>query len=231
MTPIRRDAMRRVVLLAGLFVLITMMWALPSVAEPTILGPTGLIVNPTADITPVDHAWIALNFFDNNDNSVWTTNVTGAISEGFEISLGAVHPDEGDDGITAAMKWLFLPESENAPGAAAGVTFSDIAGDSVTTMYLVASKFFYLGKEASENASFHGGVFYTSGDLSEDVEFFAGLDVEVMQNLLGIAEYNSDDDSIFNGFTYGVRYYIGPEFTGQAAFIDGNLHIGGSYIF
>ncbi len=222
--------MRRVVILAGSLVIL-FLWVLPVAAEPTILGPTGLIVNPTADITPVDHAWIALNFFDNNDNSIWTTNVTGSISDGFEISLGAVHPDDGEDGITLGAKWLFLPEGENAPGAAGGITFTDVAGDGVTTFYLVASKFFYLGTDASENASFHGGLTFTSGDANEDIAFFGGIDFEFMENLLAILEYNSDDDYVFDGLTYGVRYYLGPEFTGQAAFIDGDLHIGASYIF
>jgi hypothetical protein len=49
----------------------------PASAEPSILGPTGLFVNPTADITPVDHMWVAVNFFDNGGSAIWNANVTG----------------------------------------------------------------------------------------------------------------------------------------------------------
>ena len=55
--------------------------ALPASAEPTLLGPTGLLVIPTADITPADHMWIAVNFFDHNQNRMWLVNFTGAASK------------------------------------------------------------------------------------------------------------------------------------------------------
>jgi hypothetical protein len=204
---------------------------LPAFAEPTIFGPTGLIVNPTADITPAEHAWIALNFLDNDDNTLWTANITGSVSENLEVGVGAVHPEDGDDGISFFGKWLFLPEEENMPGAAGGVTITDVAGENSTMFYAVASKFFYLSDEASENASIHGGISYVTGDGDDEFHFFGGLDVEVMEDLIAIAEYNSQDNAVYEGFTYGVRYYFGPQFTGQAGFIDGNLHLGASYVF
>jgi hypothetical protein len=205
--------------------------SLPASAEPTILGPTGLIVNPTADITAVEHAWIALNFLDNDDNSLWTLNITGSVSEEFEVGVGAVHPDDGDDGLSFFLKWLFYPESEKFPGAAAGITITDVAGENTTMLYLVASKFFYLGDYASENASVHGGLSYVTGSGDDDFDFFGGVDVEIMESLIAIAEYSSDDRAVYEGFTYGVRYYFGPQFTGQAGFIDGDLTIGASLVF
>jgi len=222
--------MRRVILaLSSLVVFIAL--SVPAFAEPTVFGPTGLIVNPTADITPQDHAWIALNFLDNDDNSLWTANIVGSVSEEFEVGVGAVHPDDGDDGISFFLKWLFMPESENVPGAAAGVTVTDVAGNNSTMYYVVGSKFFYLSGEASENASVHGGISYITGDGDDEFEFFGGVDVELVENLIAIAEYNSDDNSVYEGFTYGVRYYFGPQFTGQAGFIDGDLHLGVSVVF
>ncbi len=221
----------RQLLTAAAALVFLLLWVMPATAEPTILGPTGLIVNPTADITPVDHAWIALNFFDNGSNSIWTTNVTGSMSDNFEVNIGAVHPDEGRDGITVGLKCLFMPESENAPGAAAGITFTDIAGDNVTSYYVVASKFFYLGDNASENASIHGGVTYVDSDGGDDFDFYVGLDVELVEKLIAILEYSGENTPYFDGFTYGARYYVGTQFTAQAAFIDGDLHIGGSFIF
>jgi hypothetical protein len=220
--------MRHVALAAGVIVFMILS-ALPVAAEPTMVGPTGLIVNPTADVTPADHAWLALNFFDNDGNSIWTANVTGSVSDNFEIGAGAVHPDEGDDGITFFVKWLFAPEAENWPGGAAGITVTDIAGVNSAQWYAVASKFFYFGESSSENASVHGGISYVTGD--GDDNFFGGMDVEIVKNLLAIAEYNSDKSSAFEGFTIGARYYFDPQFTGQAAMIDGDLHVGASYVF
>jgi hypothetical protein len=212
---------------AGLFLAVSS----PTLAEPTIVGPSGLFVNPTADIPAQEHAWIALNFLDNDENSLWTLNFTGAVSEEFEVGVGAIHPDDGDDGISFFLKWLFLPESEKLPGAAGGVTVTDIAGFNSTTFYAVASKFFYLGDNASENASVHGGLSYVTGSGDDEFEFFGGLDVEIVQDLIAIAEYNSDEGAFYEGWTYGVRYYIGPQFTTQAGFIGGDLHIGASYVF
>ena len=222
--------MRNFVMAASAIVLFVMM-TVPAAAEPTIFGPTGLIVNPTADVTTVEHAWIALNFLDNDDNSIWTANVTGAISDEFEIGVGAVHPEEGDDGISFCLKWLFMQETEEMPGAAAGITVTDAAGENTTMFYVVASKFFYLSDNATENASLHGGISMLSGDNDDQLEFFGGIDVEVMQDLILIAEYNTSEDSFYEGLTYGVRYYFGPQLTGQAGFLDGNLHLGASFVF
>jgi len=222
--------MRNVVLAAGALAIFVAM-TLPAAAEPTIFGPTGLIVNPTADITAVEHAWIALNFLDNDDNSIWTLNVTGSVSEQFEVGVGAVHPDDGDDGISFFVKWLFAPETEGFPGAAGGITITDVAGENTTMYYVVASKFFYLGEYASENASIHGGISYVTGSGEDDFGFFGGMDLEIIENLIAIAEYSSDDRQVYEGFTLGARYYFGPEFTGQAGFIDGDLHVGASFVF
>ena len=178
--------MRNVVLAAGILAVL-FGTALPVAAEPTIFGPTGMIVNPTADITAVEHAWIAMNFLDNDDNSLWTLNFTGSVSEEFEVGVGAVHPDDGDDGISFFVKWLFMPEAENSPGAAGGVTVTDAAGENTTMLYVVASKFFYLGEYASENASVHGGISYVTGSGSDEFEFFGGLDFEVVENVIAIA--------------------------------------------
>jgi hypothetical protein len=124
-----------------------------------------------------------------------------------------------------------MPESENRPGGAAGVTITDIAGANTTMWYAVASKFFYFGENASENASLHGGISYMNGEGDENFEFFGGMDLEMFDNMLLIAEYNSDQKTIYQGFAYGVRYYLDPQITAQAGFVDGNLHIGASYVF
>lgn len=203
----------------------------PVSAEPTIFGPTGLIVNPTADITPLEHAWIALNFLDNDDNSIWNANLSAALSEEFEAGVGVIHPDNGDDGFSFFLKWLFAPETESWPGAAGGVTVSDVSNENSAMWYLVASKFFEFGEHSGQNASLHGGISYITGDSVDDFEFFGGFDFEFAENMIAIAEYNTSDRQIFQGFTYGLRYYFGPRFTGQAGFIDGDLHIGGSFVF
>jgi hypothetical protein len=221
----------RNVLIASVAFVLAIFIASPVSAEPTINGPTGLIINPTADITELEHAWISLNFFDNNGNTVWTTNLTGTVSEQFEISAGGTFAENGGDGLTFGGKWLFMRESENRPGAAAGVLFNDVSGSNTTTFYAVASKFFYFGEDASENASIHGGINLVTGDSDDTFEFFGGLDVMIVEDFIAIAEFNTDESNIFEGFTFGLRYYFGPQVTGQIATIDGDLTFGGSFIF
>jgi hypothetical protein len=221
----------RNLLMVAMFLILMAFFAVPAHAEPSITGPTGLIVNPTADVTPTDHVWIAVNFFDNDKNTIWNANVTGSISENFELGAGIVHPDAGNDGFNCFAKYLFSPETEQWPGGAVGVTVVNIDSYNAVTYYVVGSKFFTFGKEATENASLHAGASYVTGDGNDQLNFFGGFDAEVMDNLLAIIEYNSDDSSIFNGLTYGARYYFSPKLTGQAGFIDGDLHLGASYVF
>lgn len=222
--------MRHTFIVAGIIMMIAVI-ATPAYAEPTIFGPTGLIIAPTADLTPADHAWMAINFFDNEGSAIWTANVTGAILENFEVSIGAVHPDVGDDGITFSGKWLFLPAGETWPGVATGVTLTDVAGTNSTMLYAVASKFLYFGDNAEENASFHAGGAFVKTGKNEDFEYFGGLDLELVKNLILIGEYYSDEDSIYSGFSYGARYYLTHEFTIQAGVIDGDLTFSACYIF
>jgi len=205
--------------------------AQPASAEPSILGPTGLIANPTADITPVDHLWVSLNYFDVNGSAVWNSGVSGSISDNIELGAGAIHPNKGDNGFSFFVKWLFAPEQENIPGGAAGITVADIGNRNSATWYVVGSKFFSFDKSADDNAAVHGGVSYTTGDGDSDFDFFGGADVEVSKNYLAVVEYNSDRSSAFQGFTCGVRHYFSPEWTGQVALIDGHLHLGGCYEF
>ncbi len=222
--------MRNVVLVICALVF-SLMIAHPVAAEPTIFGPTGLLVNPTADIAAEEHAWIAINFLDNDGNAIWFAEATGAISENLEAGIGAVHPDDGDDGITFFAKWLFLPEEENMPGAAAGLTVTDIAGNNQSMYYVVFSKFFYIGENASENASIHLGGCYMTGDNDDDFEFFGGVDVEIVEDMILLAEYNSDDESLYQGLAFGVRYYVGEQFTMQGGLVDGDLLLGTSFVF
>jgi hypothetical protein len=148
------------------------------------------------------------------------------------VGAGLIHPDAGDNGFSFFVKWLFAPEQENVPGGAAGITVSDIGKVNSVNAYVVGSKFFSIDKKsASDNAAIHGGISYITGDSKNGFKVFGGADIEVVKNLLAIAEYNSDKGSIFQGFTYGVRYYISPQWTGQAAIIDGNLHVGGAFEF
>jgi hypothetical protein len=221
--------MRHLLIVVAAFILLIAV--APVSAEPSILGPTGLFVNPTADVTPVDHIWVALNYYDNGGSAIWNANVVGSIAENLEAGAGAIHPLDGDNGYSFFIKWLFIPEQENAPGGAAGITVSDVATQNTVNFYVVGSKFFSFNDSADDNAAIHAGLNYTTGDGDNGFHFFGGADIEILKNLLAIAEYNGDKSSIFEGLTYGVRYYFTPQWTGQAAFIDGNLHLGGAYEF
>ena len=212
-------------------------------AEPTVTGPSGLIVIPTADVTPIDHAWIGLNFIDldtlilpdlgTEGGTMWTGTLTGGLSDNFEVGLGFSLQEESDNGILFNAKFLVVPEDEEAwyPAVALGGKFTKVAGKNDTSIYVVGSKFFWLEDKGYYGGSVHLGLDYSKPVDDWELYVFAGADLSFTEELIAIIEWHQDDDAFGHGFTYGMRYYFNDTTTGQAGFIDGDLTIGGSYIF
>jgi hypothetical protein len=213
-------------------------------AEPTVTGPTGLFVIPTADIAPRDHMWIGLNFVDldtivipdvgTEGGSLWTAVMTGGIDDNFEIGLGFSVQEESPNGILLNAKYNILAEEEDQwyPAVSLGAMLSNYSDIRNTNIYLVGSKFFWLEDEAYYGGGVHFGLDYAKPQSEDwDLQFFAGADVSFSEDIIAIFEWHEDEDAFGHGFSYGVRYYFSDTTTGQAGFIDGDLTIGGSYIF
>ena len=101
-------------------------------AEPTLTGPTGLFISPTADITTPESAWLGFNYLDYSgggvDDAIWAFTLTGGISEEFELGASGSFHSEGDDGFGLNAKYAFVVENEDMPGMACGLNYMDNGG-------------------------------------------------------------------------------------------------------
>jgi len=213
-------------------------------AEPTVSGPTGLLVNPTADTTPINHMWVGINFLDLDtivlpDQSLeggtaWTAVLTGGLGDNFEMGLGFMLQEESDNGILFNGKWKMLNDDETKwyPAVALGAMFSDYTGNRNTDIYVVASKFFWLTEKDNYGGSVHAGLDYIKPQSEDwDLQYFLGADVSFTEEIVAIIEWSPEEGAFGDGLVYGMRYYFNKKTTGQVGLIDGNLTIGGSYIF
>jgi len=205
-------------------------------AEPSLYGPSGLILNPTADIATPESAWIGVNNLswdeEGLDSSIWTYTLTVGVSEEMELGAMGLYASDADDGFSLNAKYLLIVEDEEMPSIAAGFTYSDITDGQISTFYLVASKYFMADDiDINKAMSAHGGVCYRTGDaIEEEWDFWGGVDFNLSEKIIGIVEYSDDEEGI-DGLVFGVRYYANETWTAQAGMIDGNLIIGSSYIF
>jgi hypothetical protein len=220
------------------------MFPVAAFAEPTVSGPTGLIVNPTAETAPVDHMWVAINFIDLDtiilpDQSVlggtaWTGLLTGGITKEFEMGLGFIMQEDSDNGILLHAKYQILPDNEDEwyPALAVGGTLSDYSGDRTSSVYMVLGKFFWVADKGYYGGGIHGGLEYVNPKARDwELQYFLGADLSFTEQIIGIVEFSQEEGGFGDGFTYGVRYFFNDTTTAQAGFIDGDLTIGGAYIF
>ena len=134
---------RTVILLIAFLVCL---YPVTAYAEPTVTGTSGLFVNPTADITPRDHAWVGLNFVDldtlvlpdlsTEGGTMWIATLTGGIADNFEVGLGFNVQEESENGIMVNMKYLIVPvnDEEWYPAVALGGSVAKYSGDNKSSL-------------------------------------------------------------------------------------------------
>jgi hypothetical protein len=226
--------LKKIVIIASVLAGFLLMFGVAS-AEPTVEGPSGLIVNPTADVATPESAWIGVNYIswddDALDSTIWSYTLTGGISENFELGAMGTFAQKADDGFGINAKYLVLKETPEMPGIACGINYTDI-GSPITKVYAVGSKYFTADDSpAKKTMSVHAGVGYLDGkDMDSEWTIWGGADFNLNDKVIAIAEY-LDANEGFDGLTYGLRYYGSDNWTAQAAMIDGNLMLGSSFIF
>jgi hypothetical protein len=152
---------------------------LPVAASPTLFGPTGLLVTPTAD-TPgtakIDlGGWYA-------DDVAKTASLNAGIGAGLEVN---------GEGILSA-KWRFRQDNLVQPAVAVGVM--DLTDEFEITPYVVVQKDFKL---AGYGVTAHAG--YARPDSLLD-GFFGGAEATFASKYKVMAEYDGDD------LNAGVRF-------------------------
>jgi hypothetical protein len=157
--------------------------ALPVAASPTVFGPTGLLVTPTAD-TPGTAKIDLGGWFTDDLATSGSLNI--GIGAGLEVNGAWVDPDgpAKGEGIVSA-KWRFRQSSITRPAVAVGVM--DLTDEFEITPYVVVQKEFKL---AGSGISAHGG-FARAGSLLDGS--FAGAEATLASKYKVMAEYDGDD--------------------------------------
>jgi hypothetical protein len=128
---------------------------------PTLLGTSGLVVTPTADVIPgetilfgltfTDKAW---SYFDRGDSDNYTYFLTAGFLPRVEVSIHATYApndrliqtsdNEGTNDRGASGRLLLLVEGDRRPGLAVGI--DDVRGTRrFHSLYAVTSKGYTFG--------------------------------------------------------------------------------------
>ncbi|HHW13821.1 MAG TPA: YjbH domain-containing protein [Firmicutes bacterium] len=125
----------RALALAGVLSLLAMGLAVPALAAPTVYGPTGLILVPTADVLPNGGLNFALHRFGGENDLTFNLSVL----ENLEFGVTARSWDEGHGSDALAnLKFRLLNETRQGPAVAVGVT--DLTDDYGRDAYVVVTK-------------------------------------------------------------------------------------------
>lgn len=191
--------------------------AAPALASPNLLGATGLIRTPSADVLPAGGYNLGGFFSESNpftldtsaDTTLWVANYG---VEG-NLELGIVGLSNSTDIFTGNAKLLIEPEVGNQVGIAIGVY--DFLDETAITPYVVFSKSLVPGHGLPFGADEVSVVRLHVGGSSEGIlhGIFAGATVVVGRQLMGMAEWDGDD------FNFGGRLFVGT-----------NLRIHGFYL-
>jgi hypothetical protein len=161
----------RIVLILSVLLFLAAMGA--GFAYPSLVGPTGLAVHPTADVPNAGQVDSAVDFQNTKDffGDVWLGRTTFGATDRLEVSLGYMRAEgetRWDTGHMwqVAAKYLLLDRPEDDLKVSAGAGYLKFNADwevSGSGCYVVASK--YLHRAASKqpgdiNVRGHLGVVY-----------------------------------------------------------------------
>ncbi len=185
-------------------------------ADPSLYGPTGLVVMPTADSLGFGQANGFVNYldFDGDDSTVFGANA--GVGMGIELGIASLH-NGGSETIVNA-KWNLKRETLLTPGIAIGVIdiTESLKGD--MEPYVVLSK--RLSVPAS-SVAVSGHLGYVAGDWDE---VMIGASVDLTSKLQLMADYIDD-------FSIGARYAVTDDFKVGVSSVDGNMMLSASYRF
>jgi hypothetical protein len=178
----------------------------PALAAPSFLGPTGLVLIPTADALGKSGFNVGLFRFDAEDRgdvNMYAANI--ALDEHFEIGFTRRKPEYFSSETFLNGKYVFHRETEAHPAVAVGVI--DFTGEVDTTAYVTVSK--VLGREYRwrygevVSPRLHFGV--GGGQLDG---IFGGISAAVAKRVMLMAEYDSNDLNLGAHFSLGRNFKV-----------------------
>jgi len=197
--------MRKLILLSSMA-----LWATGLLAAPTINGPTGLIVVPTAESLQYKEMNVGLDYKLSNGTQQHFFKFNFGEFKGVE--LGVVGGSVPTEGVFVNAKYYLMSDNTRFPLSIA-IGAENLGAKNSTGVYMVASKKFQGG------VSGHFG-FYAGFDESSDLD----------PSIMGGAEWVLDNriallaDVIGKRRKYtlntGLRFYIYPDLQFRASILD-----------
>ncbi len=188
-------------------------------AAPSFFGPSGLLVIPTAD-TQAQYSW---NVHGHGRDNLFTFGANFGLAKGLELGVSGAHFKHGDTKAVINGKYAFLQESGTTPGLAIGVVDAADQLNGKVGPYIVASKSLssFLGSQMAKY-NLRGHLGYGANSIFDD-KVFAGVDLQVTQNIQAMVEWISGD------VNFGARLGLGKGVRVDLASYDGNFGGGVSY--
>lgn len=169
-------------------------------AAPSVMGATGLIQNPTADVLRTGQVAAGYYHLDEGRVGIVTANILPKL----EVGVAGFRYDTTESKNAVNFKWSLASEAVLTPGLALGV--EDVAGTSQRSFYAAASKTLPFGfrLHAGVGNGRFDGVFAGLEKTINPVSMFTGTSTFPTTTL--IIEFDGKQ------MNYGARVAILPGF-------------------
>lgn len=183
--------------------------AIPALAAPTIMGSTGLIAVPSADVLPSGQFDAGYHFLDGIHFFTFNMALTRDLEMGLTVDTVGQY-----NGLFIGGKYRLLAEAKDKPGIAFGLQ-APLRGESGPNLYAVASKQFPdFGIRGHLGVGTGDGIFFgVSKELNTVSVSRPGRSAAVPPATL-IGEFDG------HGINLGARFAVSRELAVDAALMD-----------
>jgi hypothetical protein len=190
-------------------------------AAPSLFGPTGDLVIPTAD-TLAQNTWNAhVHAVDVSGTTETTFGASYGLAKQLEAGITGIHIKGLGTKALINAKYTVLPETAKVPGIAIGGLDMAAQIGNDPGVYVVASKSLssLLGGQMAKY-NLRGHVGYGANNVFND-DIFGGVDLTVTPKIQVMAEWLNGD--LFAGARFGISSGVRAELGSYDGDIGGGL--------
>ncbi|MFC1752634.1 hypothetical protein ACFL96_04485 [Thermoproteota archaeon] len=183
----------------------------PVCADPTVYGPTGLIMMPTAESLRYKEFNVGFDYCLGGDSEeeMLYYKVNLGTFESWEFGfVGGERPEEG---VYMNAKYYLVSDYSRFPVSVA-IGIENLTSKMMTGVYMVASKIFEGGLRG------HFGFKATFSDEELDPSIMAGIEYYFTNELSILADVLGQEKVYF--LNAGVRYMFWDSFTARVSVLD-----------
>lgn len=196
-------------------VVLTLATALPTLADLSIFGPTGLLRVPTVDT--IEAAGMEFGAHLVTDEVFTATMAVGVIDR-LELSAGYVNPDNGPSDAIISGKWRVFGEFEGEEDFGLCVGVFDLTDELNRTAFFSAEKHFEVGETKVRGVAGWG----ESNSLVDGL--YAGAEIFLGRNYSALVEYDGDDVNAALRWPFGERMKV------SVGSVVDELYVGAQYV-